>query len=103
MARLSDEQLAVIEARLARTTEDQQSAAQARSDAATLLEEIHVLREREAALLEVARSVAAMPNIHFKGIRNLCIACGRAADDHRPDCFRERARALLGVTPPRVP
>lgn len=102
MSRLSDEDLDAIEARLQQSTEGLQISAQARTEIAALLGEIRELREREAALLEIARSVAAMPNIHFKGKRNLCIACGRDADDHRPDCFREKARALLGITLPRV-
>lgn len=103
MARLSDEELAAIAARLARAEDEPQFIAQTRADVLTLLEEVRDLRERETALLEIARSVAAMPNIAFKGKRNLCIACGRDADDHRPDCFREKARTLLGITPHASP
>jgi hypothetical protein len=89
MARLSDEELAAIEARV-----------QEEADVARLLGELRELRRREAALLEIARGIAAIPNLPGKGGRSRCIACGRFADDHRPDCVREQARALLGITPP---
>lgn len=90
MERLTNQELAAIEARL-----------QGDADIARLLIELRELRAREAALLEIARGIAAMPNLAGKGGRPRCIACGRFADDHRPDCVREQARELLGVTPSR--
>ncbi len=102
MARLTDEELATIEARLAHVSEEHQLSGQVQTDIQSILDEAHALREREAALLEIARSVAAMPHV-ARGKRSLCVACGRDAENHRPDCFREKARALLGLqAPPRT-
>src|SRR5579863_5177271 len=99
MARLSGEDLMQVETRLAQAAQELSLTTQTRTDIQSLLDEVHALREREAALLEIARAVAAMPHV-ARGGRSLCVACGRDAEHHRPDCFREKARKLLGLQAP---